>query len=244
MKIIKTMKKLLKFNAIVLFSTTILFMSCSDSNSESETVEEDLSEVVMQDFATTINDIQLPAGLAQSSDPYASQVSFQMQLFKGFTAAFANLFTVPENALAAKKGSKTLSKSATTQTYTWSSEGITFNYKITEESDRYAFAYDIVSQTYTGSYLNGYQLKDGSVAEINFLNNGEDYLKLKWTNLDDVAKMEMNVNGSKLLIESNLNNNSGSMKVYEEGVLTSSFVWNEDGSGSYTDHIENQTFAF
>ena len=41
-----------------------------------------------------------------------------------------------------------------------------------------------------------------------------------------------------------LNNNSDSIKIYKEGVLTSSFVRNEDRSGSYTDHIENQTFAF
>ena len=110
--------------------------------------------------------------------------------------------------------------------------------------EKLLFAYDIVSQAYTGSYLNGYQLKDGSVAEITFLGNGEESLKLKWTNLDNVAKMEMDVNGSKLLLESNLDDNSGNMKLYEEGVLTSSFIWNADGSGSFTDHVENQTFTF
>lgn len=244
MKIIKTMKKFLKFNAIVLFSTTLLMVSCSVNDNESEPVEENLSEVVMQDFSSTLNEIQLPTNLAQSSDPYASQVNFQMQFFKSLTSAFSSIFIVPDNAFVAKESAKQLVESATTQTYTWSSQGITFNYKITEESDRYTFAYDIVSPEYTGSYLNGYQLKDGSLAEINFFGNGEESLTLKWTNLDDIAKMEMDVNDTKLVLESNLNNNAGNMKVYEKGVLTSSFIWNADGSGTYTNHSENQTFTF
>lgn len=242
---IMTMKNNLKsYLLLALFIATSL-ISCSESegNDDIESSVE-LSEIVMQDFSSTINEIQLPTSLVQSSNQYASQVNLQMQLFKGLTAAFSSLFTVPENAIAAKGSSKLLSKSATTQTYTWSAQGITFNYKITEESDRYTFAYDIVSQEYTGSYLNGYQLKDGSLAEINFLGTGEESLKLKWTNLDNIAKMEMDVDGSKLLLESNLDDNSGNMKIYENGMLTSSFIWKADGTGSFTDHTENQTFTF
>jgi hypothetical protein len=242
---IMTMKNNLKsYLLLALFIATSL-ISCSESegNDDIESSVE-LSEIVMQDFSSTINEIQLPTSLVQSSNQYASQVNLQMQLFKGLTAAFSSLFTVPENAIAAKGSSKLLSKSATTQTYTWSAQGITFNYKITEESDRYTFAYDIVSQEYTGSYLNGYQLKDGSLAEINFLGTGEESLKLKWTNLDNIAKMEMDVDDTKLVLESNLNSNAGNMKIYEEGKLTSTFIWNADGSGTYTDHLENQTFTF
>lgn len=245
MKIIKTMENKLKLYVLFAFLTAITITSCSESEGGDDIESSvELSEVVMQDFSSTLNEIQLPTSLSQSSNQYASQVNLQMQLFKGLTAAFSSLFTVPENALAAKKGSKILPKSATTQTYTWSSQGITFNYKITEESDRYTFAYDIVSQEYTGSYLNGYQLKDGSLAEINFLGYGEEALKLKWTNLDNIAKMEMDVDNTKLVLESNLNNNAGNMKIYEEGKLTSTFIWNADGSGTYTDHLENQTFTF
>ena len=242
---IMTMKNNLKsYLLLALFVATSL-ISCSDSeNEDNNEASENLSELVMQDFGTTINDIQVPASLAQSSNTYASQVNLQVQFFKSLTSAFSSLFVVPGNAIAAKGSSKLLTKSATTQTYTWSAQGITFNYKITEESDRYTFAYDIVSQEYTGSYLNGYQLKDGSLAEINFLGNGEESLKLKWTNLDNIAKMEMDVDGSKLLLESNLDDNSGNMKIYEEGVLTSSFIWKADGTGSFTDHVENETFTF
>lgn len=235
----------IKFLALFTLILSITLSSCSNNeDNDNDVPEEDLSEVVMQDFASTINDIQIPASLSQSSDPYGSQVGFQVQLFKSLTAGFASLFTVPENALAAKKGSKILSKSATTQTYTWSAEGITFNYKITEKSDRYEFKYDIVSQAYSGNYMNGYQLKDGSVAEITFLDNGEESLNLKWTNLDNIAKMEMDVGGSKLILESNLDDNSGNMKIYDEGTLSTSITWNADGSGSFIDHLEGQTFTF
>lgn len=240
------MKNNLKLIFLFTFLTTMSFISCSDSASEDDKqVDEELSEVVMQDFSTTLNDIQLPTSLAQSSSPYASLVNAQMQSFKSLTAAFSSLFTVPANAVALKSGSKLLSKSNNVQTYTWSANGITINYKITDSSDRYLFSFDIVSESYSGNYMNGYQLKDGSVAEINYLNNGQEYLTLKWTNLDTVAKMEMNtIGGYKLLLESNLNDNSGNMKVYEEGTLTSSFTWKADGSGTYTDHVENETFTF
>lgn len=232
---IMIIKKNLKMYMLLAVLVSNLFISCSESENKviDDSPEENLSELVMQDFASTINDIQIPSSLAQSSDPYGSQVNLQIQLFKGFTSAFASLFTVPENAVTTNS-----------QTYTWSAQGISFNYKITESSDRYTFSYDIVSQEYTGNYLSGYQLKDGSVAEITFLGNGEESLKLKWTNLDNVAKMEMDVDGSKLILESNLDDNSGSMKIYDGGKLSASISWNADGSGTYVDNIDGGTFTF
>lgn len=224
----------IKFLTLFSLILSITLSSCSDNDdTNNDILEQDLSEIVMQDFESTINEIQLPASLSQSADPYASQVGFQVQLFKSLTAGFASLFTVPENAVT-----------TSAQTYTWSAQGITFNYKITESSDRYTFSYDIVSQEYTGNYLSGYQLKDGSLAEMTFLGNGEESLNLKWTNLDNVAKMEMNVGDSRLILESNLDDNSGTMKIFEENALSATITWNNDGSGSFIDHSEGETFTF
>jgi len=238
------MKKVKSIFLAVLTGSFLMLSSCS-SNDSGITESEELSEVVMQDFVKDIEALSIPTNLANSNNQYAQQANAQFQSIKALGSTFAALFTVPANAISAKSNVKNEAKSSVlnTQTYTWSSGDISVTYIISEESDRYTFEYSIVSPNLTGKYMDGYQLKDGSYAEMNLYSDNQVLSTIKWWVNANSVKIEMISDGYKLVLEAN-DDNSGSMEVYEGTFLAALYEWNADGSGSYTDYYSNQTYTW
>lgn len=227
-----------------MLTSFMVFTSCS-SNDESEIDSEDLSQLVMQDFVEDIQALSVPNNLSSSSNPYAQQANAQFTALKSLGSTFAALFTVPANATSGKSASKVTAKSnvLNTQTYTWSGNGISVTYVISESSDRYTFEYSMVSSSYTGKYMDGYQLKDGSYAEANLYADNQVISTIKWWVTGESIKIEMDSDGFKLVLES-MSDNSGTMKVYEGTFLAGLYEWDASGSGSYTDYYTNETYTW
>ncbi|MFK8060378.1 MAG: hypothetical protein AB8B78_09840 [Polaribacter sp.] len=237
------MKKILN---LFLLATVVFFTSCSSN--DDAIVNEELSEKVMQDFAKNISSLTVPSTMKNSSNTYAQQASSQFTALQSLAGSFTGFFTVPANAVAAKSNakSKTVSKAIVlnSKTYTWSADGVTITYTISEQSDRYTFAYTIASAEITGKVMDGYQLKDGSYAEVTLYDDNTETAKIKWTINDDITKIEVTSDSIKYVLESNTANNSGNLKLYESSTLTASYVWSSDGSGTFTNHISGKTYTW
>lgn len=240
---IKTSTKLL---SILLFSLIAVFASCS-SNDDNDAPTEELSNVVMQDFVKDFQALSVPSGLSNSSNQYAQQANAQFNAIKSLGSSFAALFVVPANATSAKSTlDKVAAKSAViaTQTYTWSSGGTSVEYIISEESDRYTFTYNVTSTSFTGKFMDGYQLKDGSYAEAKIYSNNVVISTIKWWINGDSAKVELDSQGIKMVLTSNSVDNSGTLDLFEGTFLFAKYTWNADGSGTYVDYTSNQTFTW
>ncbi|PQJ80056.1 hypothetical protein [Polaribacter porphyrae] len=233
-----------KFLTLVVLVITISLSSCSNNN---EDIDEglELSEVVMQDFVKDIQKLSVPSGLSSSNNQYAQEANLQFQSLKTLGSSFAALFTVPANAVSSRSNIKVSAKSnfLNTKTYTWSANRVSVTYIISETSYRYTFEYSIVSSNFTGKYIDGYQLKDGSYAEMNLFDGGQIISTIKWWVKSNSVKIEMSTDGYRLVMESNTDN-SGTMKVYEGTFLAALYEWTASGSGSYTDYNTNQTYTW
>lgn len=242
----KTMKMTNKFFTLVALVATMMISSCSSNNNDDELPQDELSEEVMQDFVNNINGMAIPSTLSNSNNPYAQQANAQFNAVKGIGVSFASLFTVPANAISAKTAGRKAAKGTalSSKTYTWSVEGTTVKYTITENSDRYTFTYDITSSEFTGKIMDGYQLKDGSYAEANLFEDSTVVTTIKWWVNNDISKIEINADGSRLVLESNTKDNSGNLKVYESSTLIGLYEWNADGSGKFVDYLEDETYTW
>lgn len=242
----KTKKNRIKLFTVLAIVASTVFMSCS-SNSNDDNPQEELSEVVMQDFVKNVNSMAVPSTLANSNNSFAQQANAQFQAVKAIGSSFTALFNIPVNAVKAKSTSKVAAKNSAlnSKTYTWSADGTTVKYTITDNSDRYSFTYHITSQDFTGKLMDGYQLKDGSYAEANlFAGGSSSEATIKWWLNDNVSKVEVNLSGNRLVLESNLNDNSGNLKIYEASSLLGLYEWNADGSGKFIDYTENETYTW
>ncbi|QTE21615.1 hypothetical protein [Polaribacter cellanae] len=232
------------FLTILAFIGTIVFTSCSSNNNDIE--EQELSEIVMKNFVEDIKNMAVPSNLSNSQNQYAQQANAQFEFLKTIGSSYATLFTVPTNAVAAKLSRKFAGKSNsfTSKTYTWSANGTSITYTITENSDRYSFTYNIVSSDFTGKFMDGYQLKDGSYAEVSLYANNQTVSTIKWWVTNEITKIQFEADNNKLVLELNTSDNSGSIKVYESSFLSALFKWNANGTGSYTDYNTNETYTW
>lgn len=241
---IKQIKNLL---LITVLSTIVLFSSCSSNDDENLDQNGNLSEIVMQDFKEDIENLSVPESLSNSSNQYAIQANMQFESLRQLSSSFSQLFTIPTHAISSKSSTKIAAKSAAisnTQTYTWSSGNASVEYTITEESDRYTFSYYITSSDFTGKLLDGYQLIDGSYAEVKMYYENIVISSLKWWVNDNEIKIELDSDGYKLVLESNTIDYSGHLKVYYDNQLTALYQWNSDGSGSYTNYETEETYSW
>lgn len=232
----KTTKRLLM---LLLFSG-LVFTSCSKNNEEVEE-QEQLSEVVMKDFQEKVSKMSVPNSMQNSNNAYAQQANVQFQSLKTIAQSYSALFTVPANATASRVSAKSSNSS---KTYTWSANGFTVKYTVTESSDRYTFSYNIEGNGVSEKLMDGYQLKDGSYAEAKLYDSGITVSTIKWWINGDIAKLEVIVDTNRIILESNTINNSGNIKVYESSSITLEYNWNSDGSGWVKNYLTNETFTW
>ncbi|WP_417784933.1 hypothetical protein [Tenacibaculum sp.] len=236
----KTIKKITTF---LLLTVIIGFTSCS---SDDEIQEKELASVT-EEFQEKVSQMDLPSSLESSENMYAQQASYQFNAVKNLGQSFSAFLTVPPNATSTSSRPERSSKGvymSGSKTYTWSSDGITVKYTITETSDRYTFSYHIESPDFTGKLISGYQLKDGSYAEFSMYNENSVVATFKfWVNGDNI-KAEMISEDQKIYLETNTSSKEGTIKIYESDSLTAEYIWNANGTGSYTNHETNETFTW
>lgn len=229
-----------------ILSTIILFSSCSSNETDLDE-SGNLSEIVMQDFKEDIENLSVPESLSNSNNQYAIEANTQFETLRQLSSSFSQLFTIPANAISSKSSTKVASKSssiANSQTYTWSSGDTSVEYTITEESDRYTFTYYVISSDFTGKLIDGYQLTDGSYAEVNMYYDDIVISTIKWWVNNNDIKIELDTDGYKLVLESNTVDYSGNLKVYYYDELTALYQWNSDGSGSYTNYDSEESYSW
>ena len=234
-----TVKKITTF---LLLSVIIGFTSCSNDD---EIQEKELASVT-EEFQEKITQMDLPSALESSENTYAQEAAFEFNIVKSLALNFSNFLIVPEYASTSSKPEGTASKSAKTlnsKTYTWSEDGVTVSYTITEESDRYTFNYFIESADFTGKFLSGYQLKDGSYAEFSMKDEDLTITFKFWVN-GDTIKAELIFGDEKIQLETNTTTKEGTIKVFNGSYLTYEYVWSSNGTGSYTNYETGDTYTW
>ncbi|WP_299625487.1 hypothetical protein [uncultured Tenacibaculum sp.] len=234
-------------NLLIVFGLIIL-TACSDSNEENviDNIDRDLSEV-NDDLVERLNDVVLPANLTSNSNLGAQQTTAIFSTFQALGTSFTTLFNIPANASSRQANvSSRNSNTLNSQTYTWSDGVTTVNYTISELIDRFTFVYDVTGPEFTGKFMDGYNLKDGSYAEFNIYDteNGGVALNFKLTVTSTSVTCEFTDNdGNRSILVSN-SDGSGNLEIYENNTLTIRSTWNANGSGTLTDFSSGETFTW
>ena len=236
------------FFITILFISTLVFTACGSDDTD-EMVDEDLSVKISQEFSANLQKIDVPTAMKNSSNSYAQQATSQVTAVKGIANTLTTFFSVPDFAVSSanlKNDGNLSAKSAAlnTQTYTWSEDGITVTYTITEESDRFRFSYIVASSDINGKLMDGYLLKDGSYSEVKFYDNNKVVSTIKITVDGNISRIEITSDDIRYILESNTVDNSGNLKLYEDNVLVATYTWNASGNGSFINHQTGETYTW
>ncbi len=244
------MKSLLKIIPIVSLLTII---ACgSDDNADTQekpnnnnnntTTTDALGSV--SKVGENIQAIDIPEGLKNNDDPRAQEAELTFTYLKTLTSSFSSFLLIPDNATTTGLGQKNLGIQNTT-TYTWSANGITINYAITDKGDSYGYVYNIISPDFSGKLFEGASKKDGSSFNLTiFEQDGTTSLMVTYDKSASTETLVMTTSEGEKIEFVSLSNGSGSIKVFEGASLTTEMKWNADGSGSLTDYEENETYTW
>lgn len=232
-----------QFFKIFLLVCVVGFTSCGGN--DDEVVEQDEVTELTKEFQGKVNQMSVPSSMKNSSNAKAQEAYAHFSTAKTLGESFSALLTVPPGATQSFVSNEGLAgkgvSAKNTKTYTWSSNGTTVTYTVTESSDRYTFEYSIEGGALSGKVMDGYQLKDGSYAEFRMYSDNVVISTFKfWIDGDNVtAKAE--TQGLTFTLEANISDNSGNIKMYVQGNLSEEYNWESDGSGWHKDHRTNVT---
>ncbi len=197
-------------------------------------------------FQNKVSTLEVPAALKENDDSNA-QIAFALfTQFQGLSNSFSQLFSIPENAnLLPQAGNKNLSD-IVSETYTWSAGDTTIRFEISENDDSYTYDYSIISPEYTGKFMTGFVRKDGSLAELQLFSTNDSSLtaSIIWNTTSIENRVRIITEGAVLDYRSPVDSTSGSIAITEDGILTGTYIWNADGSGSFRNEITNETFSW
>jgi hypothetical protein len=192
-------------------------------------VEEDIEATRMK-LIDRVENLDVPEVMKNSSNDNAKTAVGYVDMVKGV----ANYFTwieVPEDA-------QRVSLKSSDDVYFWSYGGVTVWETLTETSTAYKWVIEIDNGTGRKKYLESEEQKDGSYGimkvydedgstilftyewEFDAAGNGT----ILWKDASESFIYDVTVNVD----------NSGYAKWISEGVLIYHFLWNSDGSGSYS----------
>lgn len=238
-----TMNQFLK---VFLLVCVIGFTSCS-SNDDDVEQQEDISAIT-KEFQSKISKMSLPSSMTNSSSSKAKEASTYFTLTKNLGQSFSGFLNVPPGATMSYFSGENMAgkgnSAKNTTTYTWTADGVTITYSITEEDDRYLFEYSAEGGTVTGKIMDGHLLKDNSYAMFTMYDSGTVVSTFKFWINGDVVTSEINLQGINLKMKTNLSDNSGNIKVYSKGTLTEEYNWNSDGTGWYKNYKTNETVTW
>lgn len=221
------MKKL-KLLLLLSFLGLLLFESCSKKDDDNTPPE--VAKLAIQE---KLDEIQVPANLANSQSIYALQVNAYVSLIKGIGSYF--LFFDPIDDAEYDNG-----------TYFWTYGGQSIWMEYTENSNAYVFNMDVDFGSGRTDYITSEDKKDGSGGWMHIYDISDDVagdyiyeytweidadggVKVTYNDKEDNDKLELFGHPD----------DSGYVKSYIDGILDYEFVWNSDGSGYYNQYNEN-----
>jgi len=218
----------------VLLIVGLLFFSCSSDKKDSGTNQEE-----QPPQGVTIEPVQLPASMVQSSDEHAQLVVAYVNLL--------NVFQYWTNSLIPRgQVKKSPALEATTDgppwVYTWTEQGLTVTLTITIENNQYHWVL-----TYSGSYegtqytnvkvVEAWQNMDGTSGSITLYDPETQSKAADWTwQKDDQGTVTIHFisyDDQTEIILVQKADLSGSIEVKENSVLVFKATWNGDGTGQW-----------
>lgn len=182
------------------------------------------------------NEIPISSSLENSADPNASLAFIQASSLRSTLSAYTGFMTVPANAdyYAGK----------VIGSWHWSYQGYAGEYILEENGSRYEFSYIWTSQGAPFYSFNGWEEKDGTEGYMNLEFDGTDAITIAWQQLSnggysiDMRLYDGSTVSTRYMGVYNADG-SGSIDLYEDGIISYEASWNANGSGSYTSYDYN-----
>ena len=233
--------RVFKLIATVLILGLLLAACSSDKKDNGTNQQEQPPEGI------TIDPVQLPAGMTQSSDQYAQTVVSYINLINMFQYWTGSL--VPPGQVG-KVGLVESTTDGPPWEYTWNQQGITVKLVIDIQDNQYHWVL-----TYSGTFegyqynnakvLEAWQDMDGTSGKLVVYDPEENAQVAEWSWQEDengtlTVRYKEYTGGVEIIVVQNPDL-SGSLEVYENSVLTFKANWNADGSGTWWVYDENGT---
>ncbi|AXT57683.1 hypothetical protein D1815_18720 [Aquimarina sp. AD1] len=240
--------KFKSISVIVMMAIAIMFQSCSSEDDGVIIENEDQLENIqgrIEQYQESIENIEAPDDMEQyaQQNTYASSAVFTLSTLQVQALAYSSVFlSIPGDAeqqsIIGKNGRNT-------RTWVWSYGGVTLYYTVTSDATYDYFTYDIEESGVRRTFYEGKISKDGNFYDVRFNGEGGDFVLMTFSETGSIINFsikDQSDNGIELVY--NEVDQSGSIKAFELGVLTESFVWLSDGTGTYTNHATGETFSW
>jgi len=244
------MKLNFKRNTLILVLTfAVVFQSCTKDDDpiviENENQLENIQNQIVQ-YEESINAIEAPETMEQFAEEniYASNALISLASLRGQALQYSSIFlAIPDSAEQQGFVNK---NGINSDVWVWSFEGVTLYYTISSDADFYYFEYDIEEDGVRTNLYKGRIRKDGSFYEVQFYaGTGSPLLEIRYTKTGNTINFVFeNQEGDKIELAYNEIDQSGSIEIYESGVLAESYIWSADGTGLYTNHGTGETFSW
>lgn len=179
------------------------------------------------------NEVPISSVLTESSDPNAIQASTQAMALRNTLSAYTGFMAVPADA--DYYAGKVLGS------WRWSYSGYSGEYLLEENGSRYEFSYVWTYQGAAYYSFNGWEEKDGTEGYMNLELDGSEAITIAWEQLSNGGyTIDMRIYDGTTVTTRYVGvynaNGSGSIELYDEGVIEYEASWNANGSGSYTSY--------
>ncbi|WP_299245910.1 hypothetical protein [uncultured Aquimarina sp.] len=240
--------KLKKVSILLMIAIAAVFQSCSSEDDglviENENQLENVQERIDQ-YQTSIENIKVPDRMLQYAEgnTYAYSAGFSLTILQTQALTYSSIFlSIPNDA----EQQNSIGKSGrSTTTWVWSAGGVTLYYTVTSDATYYYFTYDIEEGGVRRTFYEGRISKDGNSYEVRFNAEEGEFLLMTYNKTGSIIDLTIeNSNNEKAELVFNEADRSGSIKIYEFGALTESFVWLSDGTGYYINHATGDTFSW
>ncbi|MHA7055836.1 hypothetical protein ACWGOQ_0001350 [Aquimarina sp. M1] len=240
--------KFKNISVIIMMAVTIMFQSCSNDDEviiENEDQLEDIQNRVREQ-QESIQNIDTPEAMDAyiGDDVYASSASIYLVSLKSNALAISEAFLqIPDTPAQQSSLAK---NSATTDVWVWSFGGLTLYYTVTSDANFDYFAYDIEEAGVRRTLYEGKISKDGNYFDVTvYEDDGITVLSIiTYRKMDNIIELDIVTGDNSLELTYNETDRSGTIEVYSAGVLSESYVWLSNGTGTYTNHATGETFSW
>ncbi|SEL24932.1 hypothetical protein SAMN04487910_2153 [Aquimarina amphilecti] len=233
---------------IVMIAFTIMFQSCSNEddgvNIQNEAQLENIQGRIEQ-YQESIENIEAPDDMEQyaQQNTYAANATFTLATLQVQALAYSSVFlSIPGDA---EQQSVVGKNGRNTGTWVWSYGGVTLYYTVTSDATYDYFTYDIEESGVRRTFYEGKISKDGTFYEVRFNGEGGEFFVMTYSKTGSIINFTIkDQSNDRIELVYNEADQSGSIKAFESGVLTESFVWLSNGTGTYTNHTTGETFSW
>lgn len=236
------MKRVKNFFLLLTLGVVVMMSSCSKDDDKDNGSDPEVFRLVLEE---RLENIDVPEAMKTTSHPYASQAAGYVETIKGI-ASYFDFFVPDENAQILS-----LKSTAEEPVYFWSYGGYSIWMYQSETSDAYKWNVDWDFGSGRVKYISAEEKKDGSGGWMkihNYTNPAaaeDDFLfQYVWGFDDDnnaTLTMSDYTGGFNLEIKANTDLSGSAQYLYDQQ-LQYEYLWNPDGSGSYSYYVDGEVF--